>query len=592
MIKEIIKTKLAEALAGYDATELVVELEHPKDEAHGDYATSVALGLAKKLGKSPMEIAKEIVSKVGAIDGAAKIEVAPPGFVNFTLTDEAILEAINADVGPNLGQNKRKVIVEYSSPNIAKPFSIGHLRSTIIGDAVANLLEATGWQVFRDNHLGDWGTQFGKEIYAIKTWGNEAAIEQAAEPVKELVALYVKFHEEAETEPGLEDAARAWSKKLEDGDPEARRLWQKCVDWSWREFNRLYDRLGVKFTENNGRGYGEAYFEAKMAPVVAELKEKNLLKESEGAQLGFFENDALPPLMIIRKDGATLYATRDLATDKFRLAHYGADIVVINETGIEQELHFQQLYKIEELLGWYKPGQRVHIKHGHWRFKERKMSTRKGDVIWLEEVLNEAVTRARKLISTSGTAREMSEPGQKALAEVVGIGALKWNDLKSGPQNNITFDWDEVLNMDGNSAPYMQYAHARACSILRAAGLAVTACPVARACRGLYGDLARPATTSSARSVPAALNEAERALARRLGRFNETVEHAAAHYAPNTLCNYLYDLAQCFSNFYQTQPVLKAQSSERDLRLYLVGATAQVIKNGLKLLGIKAPEKM
>ena len=592
MIKEIIKTKLAEALAGYDATELVVELEHPKDEAHGDYATSVALGLAKKLGKSPMEIAKEIVSKVGAIDGAAKIEVAPPGFVNFTLTDEAILEAINADVGPNLGQNKRKVIVEYSSPNIAKPFSIGHLRSTIIGDAVANLLEATGWQVFRDNHLGDWGTQFGKEVYAIKTWGNEAAIEQAAEPVKELVALYVKFHEEAETEPGLEDAARAWSKKLEDGDPEARRLWQKCVDWSWREFNRLYDRLGVKFTENNGRGYGEAYFENKMEPVVAELKEKNLLKESEGAQLVFFENDALPPLMIIRKDGATLYATRDLATDKFRLAHYGADIVVINETGIEQELHFQQLYKIEELLGWYEPGQRVHIKHGHWRFKDRKMSTRKGDVIWLEEVLNEAVTRARKLISTSGTARDLGEPEQKALAEAVGIGALKWNDLKSGPQNNITFDWDEVLNMDGNSAPYMQYAHARACSILRAAGLAVTACPVARACRGLYGDLARPATTSSARSDPAMLNEAERALARRLGRFNETVEHAAAHYAPNTLCNYLYDLAQCFSNFYQTQPVLKAQSSERDLRLRLVAATAQVIKNGLKLLGIQAPAKM
>ena len=571
MIKEIIKTKLAEALAGYDATELVVELEHPKDEAHGDYATSVALGLAKKLGKSPMEIAKEIVSKVGAIDGAAKIEVAPPGFVNFTLTDEAILEAINADVGPNLGQNKRKVIVEYSSPNIAKPFSIGHLRSTIIGDAVANLLEATGWQVFRDNHLGDWGTQFGKEIYDIKTWGNEAAIEQAAEPVKELVALYVKFHEEAETEPGLEDAARAWSKKLEDGDPEARRLWQKCVDWSWREFNRLYDRLGVKFTENNGRGYGEAYFEAKMAPVVAELKEKNLLKESEGAQLVFFENDALPPLMIIRKDGATLYATRDLATDKFRLAHYGAEIVVINETGIEQELHFQQLYKIEELLGWYEPGQRVHIKHGHWRFKDRKMSTRKGDVIWLEEVLNEAVTRARKLISTSGTAREMSEPGQKALAEVVGIGALKWNDLKSGPQNNITFDWDEVLNMDGNSAPYMQYAHARACSILRAAGTVGSDPAVIRG----YD-----------------LNEAERVLARRLGRFDEAVKHAAANYAPNTLCNYLYDLAQVFSNFYQTQPVLKAQGPERDLRLYLVGATAQVIKNGLKLLGIKAPEKM
>ena len=592
MIKEIIKNKLRKVLAGYDAGGLSVELEHPKDEAHGDYATSVALGLAKKLGRSPMEIAKEIVSKLGAIEGVAKIEVAAPGFVNFTLTDQAILGAMSANVGPNSGQNKRKVIVEYSSPNIAKPFSIGHLRSTIIGDAVANLLEATGWQVFRDNHLGDWGTQFGKEIYAIKNFGDEAAIEQAAEPVKELVALYVKFHEEAETDPTLEDAARAWSKKLEDGDAEARRLWQKCVAWSWREFDRLYDRLGVKFTENNGRGYGEAYFENKMAPVVAELKEKNLLKESEGAQLVFFENDALPPLMIIRKDGATLYATRDLATDKFRLAHYGADIVVINETGIEQELHFQQLYKIEELLGWYKPGQRVHIKHGHWRFKDRKMSTRKGDVIWLEEVLNEAVTRARKLISTSGTARDLGEPEQKALAEAVGIGALKWNDLKSGPQNNITFDWDEVLNMDGNSAPYMQYAHARACSILRAAGLAVTACPVARACRGLYGDLARPATTSSARSVPAALNEVERALARRLGRFNETVEHAAAHYAPNTLCNYLYDLAQCFSNFYQTQPVLKAQSSERDLRLRLVAATAQVIKNGLKLLGIKAPAKM
>lgn len=571
--KESIIAALRKNLAESGSPEF--ELTLPKLESHGDLATSVALRLAKELGQSPLEIAEQIVAKLGQIEGVAKIEVAPPGFINFTLTDKALIEALRQAINPETGWPKftkfSKAVVEYSSPNIAKPFSIGHLRSTIIGDAVANLLEVLGVQVFRDNHLGDLGTQFGKQIYAIKTWGDEAALETAPNKVKALVALYIKFHEEADKNPALENEARAWSKKLEDGDPEARRLWQKCVDWSWQEFAKLYERLGVKFTENDGRGYGEAFFEDKMAPVIAELEADNLLKESEGAKLVFFPNDALPPMMILRNDGGSLYATRDLATDKFRLGHYGQDITVINETGVEQELHFRQLFKIETILGWYKPGQRIHIKHGHWRFKDRKMATRKGDVIWLSEVLNEAKTRALELIKTSGTAKAMNAAEQDELAEIIGIGALKWNDLKSSPQLNIVFDWDEVLNMDGNSAPYVQYTCVRAKSIL---------------------TQATPKSLESQIPATRELSPGERALIRCLAQYKEVVLEAAENYAPYTLCNYLYGLAQSFNGFYQTHPVLKAQEDLVAVRLALTAATAATLVHGLKILGIKTPARM
>jgi arginyl-tRNA synthetase len=452
--------------------------------------------------------------------------------------------------------------VEYSSPNIAKPFTIGHLRSTVIGDAVANLLQATGSTVFRDNHLGDWGTQFGKQIYAIKTWGNEEEIENSDRPVKLLVDLYVKFHTEAEKNPALEDEGRKWFKKLEDGDEEARTLWKKCVQWSMKEFKKIYKMLNVSFTENpeNGyMGYGESFFEDKMGPVIKELKEKNLIKESKGAQLVFFKDDKYPPLMILKEDGATLYSTRDLATDKFRLEHYGKEIKVINEVGAEQSLYFRQLYEIEQMLGWYKSGQRIHIGHGMYRFKDKKMSTRKGNVIWLEEVLEEAVKRAAQLAKTEV---------DKHVSQKIGIGAIKWNDLKRSANQDVVFDWDDILNMQGNSGPYMQYTYVRATSVLK--------------------DQA----VSSEYSLNYSVDQEEKELLHSLSLFNEVIEQAADRFSPHILTTYLFELAQKFNMFYQNHPILKADPEIKSLRLFITNATAETIKKGLQILGIETVDKM
>src|SRR3972149_8556571 len=306
--------------------------------------------------KNPRELSEEIISKLQKdkllSEIVKKIEVAGPGFINFWLKKDVLVDNLmridkeKEKYGDSLENKGKTVIVEYSSPNIAKPFGVGHLRSTVIGDAVANLMEAIGWKVMRDNHLGDWGTQFGKIIYAIKTWGDEKKITESDSPVGELVKLYVKFHEESEKDESLEDAARAWFKKLEDGDAEARRIWQDCVELSWIEFNKVYDLLDIKFNKdfNSGRGLGESFFETRMTPVIKELEDKKLLKVGEGgAKLVFFAKDKYPPAMILKKDGATLYHTRDLATDKYRLEKYNPDLI-INEVGSEQSLYFQQLF--------------------------------------------------------------------------------------------------------------------------------------------------------------------------------------------------------------------------------------------------------
>lgn len=480
--------------------------------------------------------------------------------LSFLQTLDTIQQGTVEALLPAYGTGQTAV-VEYSSPNIAKPFTIGHLRSTIIGDAVANLLEATGWTVKRDNHLGDWGTQFGKQICAIKKWGDEEEIAQSERPVKKLVELYVKFHAEAEENPELVDEGRAWFKKLEDGDLEARRLWQKCIDWSWKEFNQIYEELGVRFTENDGRGYGESYFEDKMDVVVEELETKNLLTDSEGARLVFFPDDQYPPLMVIKKDGTTLYATRDLATDKFRLQKYGADVRIINEVGAEQSLYFQQIFAIELMLGWVEPDQRVHVKHGMFRFKDGKMSTRKGNVIWLEDVLQEARERAQQL----GDDPEHAQ----TIASAVGIGALKWNDLKRSAHLDVVFDWDEMLSMEGNSGPYMQYTVVRGKSVLQKwqeSGFTATA-------------------TTEADITPEGLE-----ILRLLSRYGEAVERAAQEYAPHLLANALFEIAQSFNTFYNKHQIVA--DGVPQVRIDLVNATVAVLSHGLGLLGIETVDRM
>ena len=368
MIRDQISQALKQALA---VANLPVEdffLEHPADLSLGDYASNIALILAKKHNHQPLEVAGKIIQEILRQDykWLAKAEVAGPGFVNFYLSPEffqaSLNEILKAD--QNFGALKigagKKVLVEYSSPNIAKPFGIGHLRSTIIGEAVANILNFSGYEVVRDNHLGDWGTQFGKLIVALKKWGNLDEVKNSPEPIKYLVGLYVRFHDEAEKDKTLDDEARAWFLKLEQGDQEARNIWQTCVDLSLLEFNRIYERLGTKFDSTRG----ESFFEDKMPAVIEELRQKDLLKKSEGAELVFFPQDKLPPLMVIKSDGSTLYATRDLATDKYRLATYGPEIIIVNEVGSEQSLYFRQLFELEKMLGWFQTGQRVHIAHG------------------------------------------------------------------------------------------------------------------------------------------------------------------------------------------------------------------------------------
>jgi arginyl-tRNA synthetase len=579
MDKEFLLTEILQRALNVFELKLPLNLEKPANPAFGELSCNVAMiafNQLKEQFNSPRELAQFLVGKIKEQDTnniLHEISIAGPGFINFKFNDNYLVNNFKDQLKNkniefiDLGQGK-KAIVEYSSPNIAKPFTIGHLRSTIIGNSVANLLEISGYTVFRDNHLGDWGTQFGKQIVAIKKFGNEEEIANADNPVEKLVALYVKFHEEAENDPQLDDEAREWFNKLENGDQEARDLWQKCIDWSFKEFVKIYKYLGVAFTENDGRGYGESYFEKMLQPLIAELQSQGIAKVGkEDAVLIFYPNDEMSPLMIAKKDGSTLYATRDLATDKWRRENPryqnadGSAPLVVNEVGSEQAFYFQQLYRAEEMLGWYQKGQRVHVKHGLYRFKEGKMSTRKGNVIWLDEVLGKAKEKA------------LSFTKDEQVAEKVSIAALKWNDLRRKSEININFDWDEILNLQGNSGPYMLYAYARAKSILRKAA---------------KSDVQ---VSEENGKVNFEINSLEKELISALGEFTKVVARAASEFSPHFLCTYLFDLAQLFNSFYNKYPILNS-SLERQFRLELVEAVSSILQKGLSLLGIETLEKM
>jgi len=557
-IHDQIKNKLKEIVADLGAKTSNIVLEHPALLTQGDYSSSVSLAISKEIEKSPMDIAQMIQShfEKSNISGLDKIEIAKPGFINFFLDKSFFNQSIEniTKGGENFGSSNKgkgkKILIEYSSPNIAKPFTIGHLRSTIIGDALYRIYVALGYEVIRDNHLGDWGTQFGKLLVALKKWGSNLAIEKSENPVRDLVDLYVKFHEEAEKNPDLEDEARKEFLKLEEGDEENRKIWKKCVDASMIEFSRIYKILDVDFDT----WLGESFFEDKMDDVIADLNRKNLLQESEGARLVFFEGDKYPPLMIQKKDGSTIYATRDLATAKYRMNTYGKDIFIINEVGSEQTLYFQQLIEVEKMLEYSKPEMRKHVSHGLYRFKDGKMSTRKGNVIWLDDILKEAISRAEEI--------------NKDTAQVVGIGAIKFNDLKRDSKQDINFDWDEIVNLKGDSGPYIQYSYARARSIVDKAH--------------------EKGIVPSSKSVPDNISELERVLY----RFPEIVERAGEAFAPNHLAIYLLELCQAFNAYYAQNKIIDSEDSQSGYKVLLVNSFSIVIKNGLKLLGIVAPEKM
>ena len=530
-------------------------LDVPQQADHGDLSTNVALLLSKQLGLKPLEIGHRILNITPLPPEILKAEVHPGGFINFWLTDEYFalcLKSLSDDVNnfaasPDLLGHFDAVIVEYSSPNIAKPFGIGHHRSTIIGDAVANILTFHGYKVIRDNHLGDWGTQFGRLLYAITAWSSMYNIEQSKQPMKDLVDLYVRFHAEAEQNESLDVSARAWFKKLEDNDVEARDIWQKCVEISLKDFDDVYQKLNVHFDTTRG----ESFYEKDLSGILEELKTKKLMVESEGAQLVNLDSMGLPPLLLLKSDGATLYALRDLAADKVRFSEYGQNLLIINEVGSEQTLYFQQLFALEGLLGWCQPEQRRHLRHGMIKMGDKKMSTRAGDVVWLDEVLDKAVDKATQV--------------NPEVANDVGIGAIKWNDLKNEAIKDIQFDWDQMLNLKGNTGPYVQYTYARACSVL------------SKGQGGLPTDVET-------------FTDDEKALARSLTHLPTVLFQAGLNLAPHHLCQYLFSLSQEFNGYYERNHII---GSERESEgLMLCQATSLVLKTGLTLLGLSAPEKI
>jgi arginyl-tRNA synthetase len=569
-IREILKNSVCRLFPKIKIPEF--QVEHPEKREFGDYSTNLAFLIAKELKKKPSEIANQIAKSIEKEKIFEKVEVKEPGFINFFLSLDFLFEELKKILKEkeNYGKSKsgegKTVIIDYSSPNIAKSFGIGHLRSTIIGQALYNIYKFLGYRVIGDNHLGDWGTQFGKLIFAIKNWGKKK-IENYS--IEELEELYVKFHKEAEKNPQLEEEGRKWFKKLEEGDREARKIWKVLVKISLREFERIYKLLGIKFDFT----LGESFYEPMTKEVIEELKEKKIAKESQGALIIEFPKNEFPPVIIQKSDGTTTYFTRDLATIKYRLKRWNPDLIIY-EVGADQKLHFQQLFKTVEILGWSKKTKFVHVAHGLYRTKTGKFSTRKGETVHLEDVLKEAIERAKEIIEKSETSRGLTEKEKERVSKIVGIGAVKYNDLSQHPSKDIIFDWEKVLNLKGNSAPYLQYTFVRCQSVLEKAG-------------------SWKLEVGSRKLKIEKLKKEEIDILREIYKFPEIIQEAAEKFSPNLICNFVFDLAKKYNLFYDLYPILKAEDKEtKNFRLILTKSVAQIIKNSLYLLGIQTPEKM
>lgn len=559
--KQVIAERLAAILPSLEVEAIYNLLEKPKSSEMGDIAFP-AFSLAKVERKAPQAIAADIVEKLDPT-GFEKVVATGP-YVNFFLDKAAISHQVLTDVITekdqygklNIGQG-RNVTIDMSSPNIAKPFSVGHLRSTVIGDALANIHEKLGYKPIRINHLGDWGKQFGMLIVAYKLWGDKVAVE--ADPISELLKLYVRINAEAEEKPELDEEARQWFKKLEDGDPEAHELWQWFRDESLVEFNRIYDKLDVTFDSYNG----EAFYNDKMDEGIQILEEKGLLQESKGARIVDLESYNLPPALIMKTDGATLYITRDMATAMYRKRTYDF-VKSIYVVGQEQINHFKQLKAVLKEMDFDWSNDMTHVTFGLVTKDKKKLSTRKGNIILLEPTLDEAISRALTQIEAKNPDLENKEE----VAHAVGVGAVKFYDLKTDRDNGYDFDLEAMVSFEGETGPYVQYAYARIQSILRKANF-----------------------------VPSAENDYKLAdaeswdIIKHIQNFSNVVERAGDKFDPSLIAKYAINLAQAFNKYYAHTRILD-ESPERDSRLALAYATGLVLKEALRLLGVKAPEKM
>ena len=552
--------------ADMDINEIENFMEVPAKSEMGDYAFP-CFRLAKTMRKAPNMIAAEICGKIDGGEMFSKIEPVA-AYINFftnkSMYAKTVIEKVAAE-GESYGMTDegcgKTVVIDYSSPNIAKPFHVGHLRSTVIGAALYRIFEKMGYKCVGINHLGDWGTQFGKLIEAYKRWGSKESVEQKG--ISELTRIYVKFHEEAEKDPSLDDIARAWFVKMQNGDEEAISLWKWFYDISIKEFERVYDKLGVKFDYYTG----ESFYNDKMAPVVEELKEKGLLTESNGAMIVDLEDAKMPPCLIIRTDGGTLYATRDITAALYRKKTYDFD-KALYVTAIDQNLHFAQWFKVIEKMGYDWAENLVHVPFGLVSLEDGKLSTRKGKVVLMEELLDEAVKKTLGIIDE----KNPDLPKKDEVAKEVGIGAVIFDDLYNGRIKDIVFSWDRMLNFDGETGPYVQYTHARACSVLKMAGY----------CDEMKKDIDYSVLT----------DDASADVCKILANYSAKIKEAANRYEPSVIARYLVDLSQAFNKFYHDNIILTDDEAVRKARLMVVDCVRTVLKSGLAILGIKAPEQM
>ena len=569
--KKEIAEIIAKNLEGLTEDEIKSMIEIPQDQSMGDYAFP-CFRLAKTMRKAPNLIAAELAEK---LQGEKLFsEVSPVNaYVNMFVSREEMMKSTVSEVleekenfgRSDIGGNK-KVIVEFSSPNIAKPFHIGHIRSTVIGNSLSKIYDALGYDVFKINHLGDYGTQFGKMICAYRRWGNREDVINA--PIKTLLGYYTKFHVEVEEHPELEDEARAIFTKLEQGSKEEVELWQWFREESLKEFQRVYDMLGIEFDSYNG----ESFYSDKMPRFEKELSDKGLLQESKGAQVVDLEEYKLGTALIKKSDGSSLYITRDIAAAVYRKENYDfyKNIYVV---ATQQNLHFQQLFKIIELMGYDWANQCVHVPFGMVRLEEGTMSTRHGRVVFLEDVLNGAIEKTREII-------EEKNPNIENLEEItsqVGIGAVVFNELSNNRIKDYTFKWDQILNFDGETGPYVQYTHARCASLLRKAGEDI----VAKAQDPKNVDFALLSKSDSAYE-----------LTKLIYAFPGVVEQAGEKYEPSIITRHIIDIAQCFNKFYHDEHIIVDDEVEKISKIALVIATKRVIATGIGLLGMKAPERM
>jgi arginyl-tRNA synthetase len=556
-------------------------VEWPQDKDFGDYASNVAMVLAGKLNKDPMKVAEEIKNILRqAQDDINKnlfseITIAKPGFINFRISDQylrknlcGILKKKDKFGSSDLGKDKT-IVIDYSAPNIAKPMHIGHLRSTIIGQSLYNIYKFLGYKVIGDSHIGDWGTQFGKLIYAYKNWGDKKKINK--NPIEEMTKLYIRFHKEAEKNEKLEELARKETKKLQDKDNENIKIWKFLVRESLKDFNKIYKLLNIKFDYV----LGESFYDNMLENIIKEGFDKKIAIKSEGAIIINLDKYNLPPSLIKKSDDAYLYTTTDLAAIKYRKEKFKPD-KILYVVANEQALHFQQLFASAKKYGLCESIELEHIKFGMVLGETgKKFSTRKGETVELDDLISKSIKLSQEIVEEKNP--KLSKKEKKKIAKVVGLGAIKYNDLSQNRLTDITFNWDKMLSFEGNSAPYLQYTCARISSL-----------------RKKYNNLYKLNRVNVFDKPDFSLlkEDIEKDIMRQLIKFPEAIENAARENAPHLIALYIYELASLYNNFYNSVPILKSEKQIAKVRIYLSKSVMIIIRNGLDLLGIATLKKM